>query len=161
MAGLQKLAINAVRSVAFLLEEIEDTQVNDILRVALDSHMTEFTSDMKMLVEDAKEKINEHVKISEERLTNIPIPAPAPTQHYQQVPATYASMLVNPPAHADPRIAAKEGIKARQFLIEGIRNSKLSHLDTPKLKEELNNFLAELNMLLSFILFPILLFFCL
>jgi hypothetical protein len=52
----------------------------------------------------------------------------------------------NPPAHADPRIAAKEGIKARQFLIEGIRNSKLSHLDTPKLKNELNNFLAELNM---------------
>jgi hypothetical protein len=146
MAGLQKMAINAIRSVAFLLEEMEDTQINEVLRSALDSHMTELTSDMKMLVEDAKEKIDAHVKASEERLSNIP--APMPTQNNQQAftTGTYVSILVNPPAHANPKVAAKEGIKARQFLIEGIRNSKLSHLDTLKLKAELNKFLTELNM---------------
>jgi hypothetical protein len=52
-------------------------------------------------------------------------------------------MLVNPPAHANPRVAAKEGIRARQFLIEGIRNSKFSHLDTSQLKAELNKLLID------------------
>jgi hypothetical protein len=147
MAGLQKMAINAIRAVAFLLEDMEDSQINETLRAALDSQMTEFTSDMRILVEDAKDKIDGHIKASEERLLNIPLPAP--TQINQQATtttATYASKLVSPPAHANPRIAAKEGIKARQFLIEGIRNSKFSHLDTLKLKAELNKILTELDM---------------
>jgi hypothetical protein len=147
MAGLQKMAINAIRAAAFLLEEMEDSQINETLRVALDSQMTEFTSDMKTLVEDAKEKIDGHIKASEERLLSIPLPTP--TQINQQAPtttATYASKLVSPPAHANPRVAAREGIKARQFLIEGIRNSKFSHLDTFKLKAELNKILTELDM---------------
>jgi hypothetical protein len=77
MAGLQKMATNAVRSVAFLLEEMEDTQINDSLRIALDSQMTEFTQDMKILIEDAKERINEHVKASEERIaTDSPVYQP-------------------------------------------------------------------------------------
>jgi hypothetical protein len=146
MAGLQKMAINAIRSVAFLLEEMEDTQINDVLRVALDSQMTEFTSDMRTLIEDAKKKFDEHVKASEERLSRIPVPTATPIQNSQQATTTYASMLVSPPAHANPRVAAKEGIKARQFLIEGIRNSKFSHLDTLKLKAELNKILTELNL---------------
>jgi hypothetical protein len=143
LAGLQKVSINAIRSVAFLLEEMEDTQINESLRIALDSQMTEFMSDMKTLVEDAKEKINDHIKLLEERIINLPVPPPAQPPH--QV-TSYTSALVNPPAHANPRVAAKEGIKARQFLIEGLKHSKFSHLDTAQLKATINDLAFELGL---------------
>lgn len=143
MPNLQKPAINAIRSVAFLLDEMEDLQVNETIREALDSQMTEFTSDMKLLIEDTKERIDEHLKKAEERLASMP--SPTPTQATR--PAnSYASVLINPPAYANPRVAAREGIKARQFLIEGIKSSKFSHLDTIQLKTELNNMLSDLGL---------------
>ena len=70
MGGLQKQLINAIWSVAFLLEEMEVTQINETLREALDSQLTELTSDMK-IIEDMKEKIDEHVKATEEHLTDL------------------------------------------------------------------------------------------
>jgi hypothetical protein len=53
--------------------------------------------------------------------------------------------LINPPAHANPRIAARECIKARQFAIEGLKNSKFSHLDNLQLKTEFNKIFSELG----------------
>jgi hypothetical protein len=143
LAGVPKQTVNAIRSVAFLLEELEDTQINTTLREALDSQMTEFTSDFKLLVEDAKERIDEHVKATEKRLASQVMPAsaqPRPTT------GTYASALINPPAHVNPKVAAREGIKARQFMVSGLNESKLSHLDTFHLKAELNKFLMELGL---------------
>ena len=139
---MPKQVVNAIRSVAFMLEEMEDTQIHDSLRTALDAQMTEFTSEL--LIEDAKEKINDIIRTAEERLNKIPAQMLAQPSH----PAkgnSYASILVNVPAHANPKIAAKEGIKARQYLIEGIRNSKFSHYDNIQLKKELNDFLSDLG----------------
>jgi hypothetical protein len=122
---------------------MEDTQIHISLREALDVQMTEFTSDFKLLINDAKEKIDEHVKLSEERLAKLP--APLPTQ--SRTPTnSYASALINPPAHANPRVAAREGIKARQFLIQGLKESKFSHLDSFQLKTELNKILPEVGL---------------
>ena len=64
----------------------------------------------------------------------------------RQPTITYASVLINPPAHANPRVAAREGIKARQFAFEGIKNSKFSHLDSTQLKAELNKILIDLGL---------------
>jgi hypothetical protein len=144
MAGVPKQAVNAIRSVAFLLDEIEDSQINATLREALDSQMTEFTSDFKLLVEDAKEKFEEHVKATEKRMANMPTPPPVQTRPLAN---TYASMLISPPAHANPKVAAREGIKARQFMIQGLKESKLSHLNTSQLKVEFNRTLSELGLL--------------
>ena len=150
MPGLQKPAINAIRSIAFLLDEMEDLQVNETIREAIDSQMTEFTSDMKLLIEDAKEKIDTHMKTTEERLANIQNYASTstPTTQARRLlnPNSYASVLINPPAHANPRVAAREGIKARQFMLEGIKNSKFSHLDTFQLKTELNKIISDLGL---------------
>jgi hypothetical protein len=153
MAGLQKPVINAVRAVAFLLEEIEDDHINLTVKEAFDSQINEFTNDMKDLIEDAKEKINTHIKTTEERFAKIIIPTPV-TQQNAATPftttntttATYATALINPPPHANPKIAAKEGIKARQFMIEGINKSKLNHLDLFQLKTELNRTFANLGL---------------
>ena len=112
---------------------------------ALDSQLTEMTSDMKILVEDAKANISVHCKAAEERLASIrPPPPPHPSTQTRNT-STYASVLVNPPAHANPRVAAREGIKARQFMLEGIKSSKFSHLDLLQLKAELNKILADLE----------------
>ena len=148
MAGLQRPATNAIRSVAFLLDEMEDLQVNETIKEALDSQMTEFTSDMKILIDDTKEKIEEHIKNAGERLANITPPIPTSVRLAMETgPAySYALALINPPAYANPRVAAREGIKARQFLITGIKNSKFSHLDTLQLKAELNKILIDLGL---------------
>ena len=148
MLGVPKPVINAIRSVAFLLDELEETQINMTVKEAFDSQITEFTSDMQMLIQDAKEKIDIHIKAAEERLTQLNTPPtppgnqPAPTSHSR----SYASVLVNPPAHANPRIAAREGIKARQFAVEGIKDSKFSHLDNLQLKAELNKIFRDLDL---------------
>jgi len=143
MAGVPKQTINAIRAVAFLLGEIEDTQINTSLREALDSQMTEFTSDFKILIEDAKEMINEHAKATEAHLVELVSAAPMARR---PTTTTYASVLVNPPAHANPKIAAREGIKARQFLIQGLDESKLSHSDVIQIKDEFNKLISELGL---------------
>ena len=117
LAGVQKPVINAIRAVAFLLEEMEDTHINEVVRDVLDVQLTEFTTDMKEMIEHAKNKIDEHIKEAKGRLRT-PAQQQAPAQ-YTQATTSYASVLVSPPAHANPRIAAREGIKARQFMIEG------------------------------------------
>ena len=145
LAGVQKPVINTIRAVAFLLEEMEDTHINEVVRDALDVQLTEFTTDMKEMIEHAKSKIDEHIKEAEDRL-KIPVQPQAPAQ-YTQATTSYASVLVSLPAHANPRIAAREGIKARQFMIEGIKNLKFSHLDTLQLKIELNKIFINIGLI--------------
>jgi hypothetical protein len=68
------------------------------------------------------------------------------SQPRQAQAITYASVITNPPPHANPRVAAKEGIKARQFLMEGLAHTKFSHTDTFQLKTELNLILGTLGL---------------
>jgi hypothetical protein len=147
MLGVPKQVINAIRSVAFLLDELEETQINTTVKEAFDSQFTEFTSDMQLLIQDAKEKIDVHIKAAEEHLTQLK--TPSSQMEPQTMPTnarSYASVLINPPAHANPRVAAREGIKARQFAIEGVKNSKFSHLDNFQLKDELNRIILNLGL---------------
>ena len=62
LAGLPKQAINTIRSAAFLLEELEENAINETVKDAFDSQITEFTLDMKMLIDDVNTKIDEHLK---------------------------------------------------------------------------------------------------
>ena len=59
---------------------------------------------------------------------------------HKQNTATYTSALINPPAHTNPKIAA------RQFLIEGVKNFKFAHLDNTQLKTKLNKILSLLEL---------------
>lgn len=149
MAGLSKPAINAIRAAAFLLEELEENAINETIRIAFDNHITEFTADMKLLVEDANTKIDDHIKESIEQVkrtigTTQPAASQNPTNG-QAPTSTYASALINPPPNVNPRIAAREGIKARQFILLGIKDSAFGQYDTQKLKAELNKAIKELG----------------
>jgi hypothetical protein len=56
--------------------------------------MTEFTSDFKMLVEDAKGKIDEHVKATKKHLASIVMPYLTQARPSTN---TYTLGLINPP----------------------------------------------------------------
>jgi hypothetical protein len=151
LAGLPKQAINAIRAAAFLLEELEENSVNETVRSAFDSQITEFTSDMKMLVNDVNTKIDAHLNDALEQITKATAGIKAPqTTHAPQIASnatpTYASALINPPPHVNPRLAAREGIKARQFQLIGIRETEYGHYDTQQLKAELNKKARELGL---------------
>lgn len=144
MSGVTKPVLNAIRAVAFLMGEMEETQINGVLKGAFDTQITELTSDMATLIKDAKEKLNEQYEQNEVRFAQFMDKMAAQPRNNQ--PATYASVMANPPPHANPRVAAKEGIKARQFLIEGLTDTKFSHSDVTQLKAEFNKFLGALGL---------------
>lgn len=56
------------------------------------------------------------------------------------------SILANPPPNVNPKLVAREGIRARQFLIVGIKESAFGQYDAQKLKAELNKIARELGM---------------
>ena len=142
MANVPKQATNAIRALAFLVDEMEETTINEIVRDAVISQINELTIDVKSLVEDAKEKIDEHItnRTSEIR-------GNVPAQSATRPQRSYAEALVSPPPHADPKLAAREGIRARQFMLEGIEDdSKVSHLNAMQLKSEFNRILDNLGL---------------
>jgi hypothetical protein len=145
LKGVSKQAENAIRAVAYLLGVMEETQINGILKEAFDTQITELTADMATLIQDAKDKLTDHFKESEEKLAQLIEKADVQHNNTQQQ-TTYASIINNPPPHANPRVAAKEGIKARQILLDGIANTKFSHTDVFQLKTELNNILGGLGL---------------
>ena len=110
-----------------------------MVKEAFDSQITEFTSDMKLLIEDAKKKITKHAKNHQE-----PNPKLNPTLKFIETSTT--NLCINPLSHTNLRIAVREGIKAQQFLIEGIKHSKISHLNSLKLKAKLNKIMYKMNI---------------
>lgn len=107
-----------------------------------------------------KEKITDHIRTSEDHINKIttmtntpstqptllPNPTTTATTAITTTTTTYASALINPPPHANLKIAEREGIKARQFLIEGTKKSRISNLDMLQTKLELNKIITELGI---------------
>jgi len=144
MKGATKPVASAVRAVAFLIGELEETAVNEIVRDAVTTQLNELTADVKLLVNDVKEKIDDHMK-SFPPASNVNT---ADKSHHQppRGPRTYANVLVSPPPHANPKLAAREGIRARQFMLEGLEGSpKVSQMSAPQLKAEFNRILERLG----------------
>ena len=104
MPGIQKPAINTIQSVAFLLNKLEETQINTTVKEAIDNHINKPASDTKLLIEDVKVKLTNHIKTIEDQfsknLTTTTTPIP---QQPLPKPPTYASILINPPAHTKRR----------------------------------------------------------
>lgn len=144
ISGVPKQAVNAIRALAYLTEEMEEITINEIVREAVISQLNELTTDMKALVEDVKEKIDEHIQQmpTEKNSTEA-------TKNQERSPSqwSYAKALINPPLHTNPRLAAREGIRARQMMLEGVdANSKVGQMNNTQLKVEFNRILTELGL---------------
>ena len=143
LPGMGKTGVSAVRAVALLLDEMEETQIHTAVKEAVDIQINEATIDTQKLIEDASHKVGDLIKQIEDKIALIP-PAPQATQ-ISPPTHTYASALINPPPHANPKLAAREGIKARQFALIGLKDSALSHLNPSQLKTLTNKIISDLG----------------
>ena len=133
VSGIGKTVSVAVTAVAYLIEEMEDISVNEFVKEAVLTQLKDLTDDVKCFIDDAKASITEHVKSA----TAAPIPSAR---------RSFTETLINPPPHADPKLAAREGIKARQFMLEGLDGeSKVGQMNSLQLKTELNAILEKMG----------------
>jgi hypothetical protein len=157
--GVPTQAINALRSIAFLLNELEENTLHEAVRDSVTVQLNDMGSDLRELVTDATRRIDEHLKnkLSEisdatktlmdsvkESLSDIPPPAGNTSNIGNAPPLNYRQALVNPPPHVNPRLAAKEGIKLRQFLVEGVtRDSRIGKMNTAEAKKTVNEAIGK------------------
>lgn len=146
---LPKQAINAIRSVAFLLEELEVNALHETVRDSVTVQLDTLGNDLKDFVTDTTQRIDDHV---DKKLTEL---SEATKDLVESVKAAvgstqftggdeaksldYRRALLRPPPHVDPRLAAKEGIRSRQFLLDGItRDSKIGKSNAVEAKKLVN-----------------------
>ena len=132
----------AIQALALLADEFEGTMINETVRDAVISQLSELTSDVKLLIDDAKQKIDEHIQTKSTELGNATTTPPQPGRALR----SYAQALINPPPHANPRLSAREGIRARQIMLTGAEGSKVSQLNGLELKKELDRILENLGL---------------
>jgi len=162
LANVPKPVINAIRSIAFILEEVEKTAMQEALKDAIDSQMDELHKNLATLVSEATKKVDAHLNTKLDEMTtgmdkfnNLIQKAeetrqPATRSHTEEdtnsrrTARSYAEVIAASTKGINPRLAAKEGIKARQFMLEGVaNNAKLSHLTDNQIKDELNRTIMQ------------------
>ena len=152
--GLSKDAVNAIRAVAFILEEMEEVETNRGIREVIATELTELGNDLKLFIDDTTKKIDTHLdrKLAEvdSAIGKITTTAQAAVDDVANKatqdgvtsarPQSYSEALISPPSHVNPRLAAREGIRVRQYMMEGVR--KVTALGT-KSNQELRTMLNE------------------
>ncbi len=163
MAGITVAIGKAVRSAALLVEEMEEYAIAETIRKTVNTQLTAITEDLQILTSDVREKIDQKMEESSKELDKYTdnvgrlITKLESTAHVVSQPnttnnttlacdgtRTYAQATVSPPAHANPKLAAREGIRARQFMLEGVdRESKIGGMNNSQLKLEFERILRE------------------
>jgi len=168
MQGITKPIRNAIRATAFLLEELEDYTTAENVREIVNAQLSNLSEDMQLLTTDLKEKVDSHLegKLTDldksmdrlnrvigklekagEVVTNTNLGNNTRQTGTAPGHRTYAETIAAPPPHANPRLAAKEGIRARQLMLEGVNdNLKFKEMDDTKLKENLNKIANDLGL---------------
>jgi len=156
--GVSRPAVNAIRAVAFLLEEVEENALHQTVRESVTVQLNELASDLKDYITDATQRIDSHMESRLEEIseatktlvnkvkTSISDNPPPGNHNTGNVapPLDYRRALMNPPPHADPRLAAKEGIRIRQFMVEGVtRDSRIGKMTTAEAKKAANKALEN------------------
>ena len=70
IANVLKQVINTIHALVFLIEEMEETTINEIVRDAVLIQLNKLTIDVRLLVKDVKEKIDKHIKKRSTELHN-------------------------------------------------------------------------------------------
>jgi len=134
MPGLGRQAINAVRAVAYLLKEVEVTEVVKTIKEAANEQFNEMTKDLKEFAEGLKEKVKEDMEgkaamLEKKTLELSEVVEKAAQQAGSTGSAPYRDALIRAvsgaPLDANPQLAAKESIRQRQSLIDLPKDSRL------------------------------------
>ena len=151
--GIGNHAANSVRAAALLVEEMEENSISEVVREAVLTQVNELAQDMKSLIDDAKEKISAHALEKANEIVSVVRPPSYPQQTISgpspspPIHRPYAEALINPPPHANPKLAAREGIRARQIMLEGIDpTTTIGQMNGAQIKIELNKILGEAGL---------------
>ena len=134
MPGLGRQAINAVRAMAYLLKEVEATEVAQAIREVANEQFNKVTKDLKEFTEGLKEKVKEDLgektALLEKRTVELSeVVEKAAQQAGSAGGAPYRDALIwavsGAPLDANPWLAAKESIRQRQSLIDLPKGSRL------------------------------------
>lgn len=100
---------------------------------------------MKLLVDDTNSKIQNQIKDLSEQITRVASqmqltnsPVNQAREPGSRTTPTYAAVLINPPPNINPKIASREGIKAHQCVLTGVKESAFSQYNSQRLKAQLN-----------------------
>jgi len=123
LAGVSKKAELAMRSLATLLEIMAEDGLKETVREVIIGELNSMVEDINGALSEVKntlqEEVTKHATALKEAVTDRVNHAPTQGQQPDTQQATpYKDALACPPPTADPKIAAKEGIRARQFLLD-------------------------------------------
>jgi len=146
MQGVPGLAMRAIRAAAYIMEEIEEEAIAITTRDTVADQMTYMTEEMKNITEHLKEtitiEIGNQIKTLEEttstalkqmkeaKLSNQDSIYNNPGMSHNQL----AGRLAIPGKEIDPRLAAREGIKARQLLLDFLQTSPIHNVSNTEVK---------------------------
>jgi len=146
MQGVPGLAMRAIRAAAYLMEEIEEEAIAITTRDTVADQMTYMTEEMKNITEHLKEtittEIGNQIKTIEETTTaalkqikEAKLSNQDGNHNNLGMPHTQiAGRSVIPGKEINPRIAAKEGIKVRQLLLDFPQTSPIQNVSNTEVK---------------------------
>ncbi|KAF8952063.1 hypothetical protein BDZ97DRAFT_1587493, partial [Flammula alnicola] len=154
--GVPKQAKNAIRSVAFLLEEMEENTLHETVRESVTSQLNDMCTDLQDFVADTTKRIDDHLSDKMKELTEATktmidtatatstnVASSGGTTVSDAFALNYKQALMHPPPNIDPRIAAKEGIRLCQFMLEGVtRDLKIGKMNAIEAKKTVNEALT-------------------
>ena len=108
----------AIRSVAWLLEELEEETVAASMRNAVNDQIDQMNIETKNLFDDIRTTLKEEAK---KTLESFGLAAAKTMEEKIGHPASYRDAVVRNgpvPVGTDPRILAREGIRFRQFILD-------------------------------------------
>ena len=152
MAGVPGLARRAMRAAAYLMEEMDTDAIATVTRDAVVEQMTYITEELKSMTEHIKLTITEEIGNQVRAIEEATAAAAAHTKKISDEAATkqqgmsYKEALGKQPDHerqADPRIVAREGIKARQFLMDFPADSPVQKMSMVELLEKCKEALKQ------------------
>ncbi|KAF9556385.1 hypothetical protein CPC08DRAFT_641647, partial [Agrocybe pediades] len=160
--GVSGLTMRAIRAAAYLLEELEEKVTATAMRDAVTNQRSYTTEEAKDITEHLKgtitNEIGNQIKAIQEATKTAIEQIQTTIQEHTNTQAqnttgqpTYSQALRRPPQQqatrdpADPRILAREGIKARQFLLDFPPTSKAHDISTTEIKDTLQKAISKLR----------------
>ncbi|KAF8148182.1 hypothetical protein B0H34DRAFT_785681 [Crassisporium funariophilum] len=149
-----------IRAVVFLVDEMEENTIHKAVRDAVSSQLNEFAADLSNFVENTKTSIDSHVdaklkelgaatdKIADSAKAAVDNLAKTMSQPHTggMVAHSYSDALTQAPTYVNPRLAARQGIRQQQFMMEGCKKgSRMGKMNDMEMKAEVNSKLAMMG----------------
>lgn len=128
----------AIRSVAWLIGELEEETVVEATRTAVNDHIDLLNVEAKNLLDEMRTTLSEEL---EKQLSSFSSAATKVLEDKSKNSPTYRDMVLRNvalPHTTDPRVLAREGIRARQFIVDVPGETPLKNLSQAETLKRFN-----------------------